>query len=96
MPDLISLPRLEELMDAAWPAPDRHDTGEWVLRAADGVTPVSYTHLGVTQRANSVWLYTSRCVYETGRSPYGPVPRVRIPWPPRGTRRPGTGTDGFR
>jgi ribosomal protein S18 acetylase RimI-like enzyme len=45
MPDLISLPRLEELMDAAWPAPDRHDTGEWVLRAADGVT----------QRANSVW-----------------------------------------
>lgn len=45
MPELISLPRLEALMDAAWPAPDRHDTGEWVLRAADGVT----------QRANSVW-----------------------------------------
>lgn len=35
----------EALMDAAWPAPDRHDLGEWVLRAADGVT----------QRANSVW-----------------------------------------
>lgn len=32
-------------MDAAWPAPERHDLGEWVLRAADGVT----------QRANSVW-----------------------------------------
>ncbi|MBT2531459.1 GNAT family N-acetyltransferase [Arthrobacter sp. ISL-48] len=35
----------EALMDAAWPAPERYDTGEWVLRAADGVT----------QRANSVW-----------------------------------------
>ena len=35
----------EALMDAAWPAVERHDTGEWVLRAADGVT----------QRANSVW-----------------------------------------
>lgn len=45
MPEPISLPRLEALMDAAWPALDRHDTGEWVLRAADGVT----------QRANSVW-----------------------------------------
>nr|WP_308159573.1 GNAT family N-acetyltransferase [Arthrobacter sp. ISL-65] len=36
---------LEALMDAAWPAPERHDTGAWVLRAARGVT----------QRANSVW-----------------------------------------
>ncbi|WP_441296482.1 GNAT family N-acetyltransferase [Arthrobacter sp. ZGTC412] len=35
----------ETLMDAAWSAVERHDTGEWVLRAADGVT----------QRANSVW-----------------------------------------
>ncbi|UZX05476.1 GNAT family N-acetyltransferase [Arthrobacter sp. CDRTa11] len=35
----------EALMDAAWPAPERHDTGEWTLRAAGGVT----------QRANSVW-----------------------------------------
>ena len=35
----------ESLMDAAWPAPERDDMGEWVLRAADGVT----------QRANSVW-----------------------------------------
>lgn len=35
----------EALMDAAWPAPERHETGEWVLRAASGVT----------QRANSVW-----------------------------------------
>ncbi|MET1089854.1 MAG: GNAT family N-acetyltransferase [Arthrobacter sp.] len=32
-------------MDAAWPSVERYDTGEWVLRAADGVT----------QRANSVW-----------------------------------------
>ncbi|PNI09890.1 GNAT family N-acetyltransferase [Arthrobacter sp. AFG7.2] len=32
-------------MDAAWPAVERFDTGEWVLRAA----------AGVTQRANSVW-----------------------------------------
>ncbi|HEU4667826.1 MAG TPA: GNAT family N-acetyltransferase [Arthrobacter sp.] len=32
-------------MDAAWPAVERRDTGEWVLRAA----------AGVTQRANSVW-----------------------------------------
>ncbi|MFB9712541.1 GNAT family N-acetyltransferase [Arthrobacter methylotrophus] len=36
---------LEELMDRAWPAPDREDAGGWVLRAAGGVT----------QRANSVW-----------------------------------------
>jgi ribosomal protein S18 acetylase RimI-like enzyme len=35
----------ESLMDAAWPSPDRHDTGDWMLRAA----------AGVTQRANSVW-----------------------------------------
>lgn len=35
----------ESLMDAAWPAPERDGRGEWVLRAADGVT----------QRANSVW-----------------------------------------
>lgn len=35
----------EILMDAAWPAVERRDTGEWVLRAA----------AGVTQRANSVW-----------------------------------------
>jgi N-acetylglutamate synthase len=35
----------EALMDAAWPAVERYDTGEWLLRAA----------AGVTQRANSVW-----------------------------------------
>jgi ribosomal protein S18 acetylase RimI-like enzyme len=35
----------ETLMDKAWPAVERCDTGEWVLRAA----------AGVTQRANSVW-----------------------------------------
>nr|WP_306903859.1 GNAT family N-acetyltransferase [Arthrobacter pascens] len=39
------LPDLETVMDAAWPAPDRHETGGWVFRAADGVT----------QRANSIW-----------------------------------------
>ncbi len=41
----MSLALIEELMDRAWPAPDREDTGGWVMRAADGVT----------QRANSVW-----------------------------------------
>jgi ribosomal protein S18 acetylase RimI-like enzyme len=35
----------EPLLDAAWPSLERHDTGKWVLRAANGVT----------QRANSVW-----------------------------------------
>ncbi len=38
-------PALEALMDAAWPAPDREESGGWVLRAAGGVT----------QRANSIW-----------------------------------------
>lgn len=32
-------------MDTAWPAMEREDAGEWVLRASGGVT----------QRANSVW-----------------------------------------
>ncbi|GAB2745911.1 GNAT family N-acetyltransferase [Arthrobacter bambusae] len=41
----LSLALIEELMDRAWPAPDREDTGGWVMRAAGGVT----------QRANSVW-----------------------------------------
>jgi ribosomal protein S18 acetylase RimI-like enzyme len=36
---------LAELMDAAWPAAERQESGGWVLRAA----------AGVTQRANSVW-----------------------------------------
>ncbi|WP_426995907.1 GNAT family N-acetyltransferase [Pseudarthrobacter sp. N5] len=45
MDNRMSVAGLEVLMDAAWPAPDRHDTGEWVLRSASGVT----------QRANSVW-----------------------------------------
>jgi ribosomal protein S18 acetylase RimI-like enzyme len=36
---------LEALMDAAWPAPDREESGGWVFRAASGVT----------QRANSIW-----------------------------------------
>ncbi|BAS18184.1 uncharacterized N-acetyltransferase YobR [Arthrobacter sp. Hiyo8] len=41
----MGLASIEELMDRAWPAPDREDTGGWVMRAAGGVT----------QRANSVW-----------------------------------------
>lgn len=41
-----AMPELEALMDAAWPATERQDTGEWVFRAASGVT----------QRANSVWV----------------------------------------
>lgn len=40
-----ALPELESAMDAAWPAPDREESGGWVLRAA----------AGVTQRANSIW-----------------------------------------
>jgi len=35
----------EAAMDAAWPALERHEAGNWVLRAAGGVT----------QRANSIW-----------------------------------------
>lgn len=37
--------QIEVLMDQAWPAAERHDTGSWVLRATGGVT----------QRANSIW-----------------------------------------
>lgn len=40
-----TIPALEAVMDAAWPAPDREESGGWVLRAAGGVT----------QRANSIW-----------------------------------------
>jgi N-acetylglutamate synthase len=40
-----TIPGLEPLMDAAWPAAERAESGGWVLRAASGVT----------QRANSVW-----------------------------------------
>ena len=36
---------LEALMDDAWRAGEREESGGWVLRAASGVT----------QRANSVW-----------------------------------------
>jgi ribosomal protein S18 acetylase RimI-like enzyme len=39
------LETLETLMDSAWPAAERVESGGWVLRAASGVT----------QRANSVW-----------------------------------------
>ncbi|MDQ0028349.1 ribosomal protein S18 acetylase RimI-like enzyme [Arthrobacter bambusae] len=45
MAQQMGLALIEELMDRAWPAPDREDTGDWVMRAAGGVT----------QRANSVW-----------------------------------------
>ncbi|MBB6402939.1 N-acetyltransferase [Arthrobacter sp. AZCC_0090] len=41
----MSLGLIEELMDRAWPAQDREDSGGWVMRASGGVT----------QRANSVW-----------------------------------------
>ncbi|MET3142637.1 UNVERIFIED_ORG: GNAT superfamily N-acetyltransferase [Arthrobacter sp. UYEF2] len=40
-----SMPGLEAMMDAAWPAPECEESDGWVLRAASGVT----------QRANSVW-----------------------------------------
>jgi ribosomal protein S18 acetylase RimI-like enzyme len=40
-----AVPGLEALLDAAWPAAEREESGGWVLRAASGVT----------QRANSVW-----------------------------------------
>ena len=56
-----STPGIEELMDAAWPAADREETGGWVLRAASGVT----------QRANSVW------PREPGGDPHGLLARLR-------------------
>jgi ribosomal protein S18 acetylase RimI-like enzyme len=42
---MAAVPDLEVLMDAAWHAAEREESGGWVLRAASGVT----------QRANSVW-----------------------------------------
>jgi ribosomal protein S18 acetylase RimI-like enzyme len=54
--ELESMPVLEALMDAAWPAAERQDDGGWVLRAASGVT----------QRANSVWPRS-----ESGAAPHG-------------------------
>jgi N-acetylglutamate synthase len=45
LPDVEAAMELEAAMDAAWRAPDREESGGWVLRAADGVT----------QRANSIW-----------------------------------------
>lgn len=56
-----TLPRLEVLMDAAWPAPDRAESAGWVLRAASGVT----------QRANSVW------VREPGSDPHRQLAALR-------------------
>ena len=52
---------IEELMDAAWPAADREESGTWVLRAASGVT----------QRANSVW------PREPGNDPHGLLASLR-------------------
>ena len=53
--------RLEELMDAAWPAAEREESGGWVLRASSGVT----------QRANSVW------PREPGADPHGLLATLR-------------------
>lgn len=67
------MPGIEALMDAAWPAAEREESGGWVLRAASGVT----------QRANSAWprdpgvdphlqlaaLRTARLWYRTRRLP---------------------------
>ena len=54
-----SMAGIEALMDAAWPAAEREESGGWVLRAASGVT----------QRANSVW------PREPGATPTGCSPR---------------------
>ena len=56
-----SMPGIEALMDAAWPAADREESGGWVLRAASGVT----------QRANSVW------PREPGGDPHGQLTTLR-------------------
>ena len=56
-----SIPGLEALMDAAWPAAERHESGGWVLRAASGVT----------QRANSVW------ARESGGDPHRQLAALR-------------------
>jgi N-acetylglutamate synthase len=52
---------IEALMDAAWPAAEREETGGWVLRAASGVT----------QRANSTW------PKEPGREPHQQLAALR-------------------
>lgn len=57
-----AIPGLEALMDAAWPAAEREETGGWVLRAASGVT----------QRANSVWPRDSG-----GDDPHGQLAELR-------------------
>jgi ribosomal protein S18 acetylase RimI-like enzyme len=55
------MPGIEALMDAAWPAAEREESGGWVLRAASGVT----------QRANSVW------PREPGDDPHGQLATLR-------------------
>jgi ribosomal protein S18 acetylase RimI-like enzyme len=57
----VAVPGLEALMDGAWPAIDREESGGWVMRAASGVT----------QRANSVW------VREPGEDPHRQLAAVR-------------------
>ena len=56
-----AVPGLEMLMDAAWPAAEREESGGWVMRAA----------AGVTQRANSVW------AREPGEDPHRQLAAVR-------------------
>ncbi len=60
-PAPVAVPGLEALMDGAWPAIDREESGGWVMRAASGVT----------QRANSVW------VREPGADPHRQLAAVR-------------------
>lgn len=57
----LAVPGLEALMDSAWPAAGRQESGGWVLRAASGVT----------QRANSVW------AREPGEDPHQLLAAVR-------------------
>ncbi|MGY2746390.1 GNAT family N-acetyltransferase [Arthrobacter sp. UYCu723] len=61
MTEPAELPDLEALMDAAWPAAEREESGGWVLRAASGVT----------QRANSVW------PRNPGEDPHRQLPALR-------------------
>ncbi|MET3811665.1 GNAT family N-acetyltransferase [Arthrobacter sp. UYEF3] len=57
----VAVPGLEAVMDAAWAAAEREESGGWVLRASSGVT----------QRANSVW------VREPGEDPRRLLAAVR-------------------
>ena len=79
------MPALEALMDAAWPAAEREESGGWVLRAASGVT----------QRANSVW------PREPGGDPHGllasaPGGAPLVPEPPAAADLPGVRRPALR